>query len=264
MAITTEAGLQAAIQDGKRVRFYKVNAATALGVLFTSWRLPGSPPAGTTPTTTGAQLTRTSLGALAIPAASGTSYIAEWEGIATNPCTVLLADRLVEYAGLVGNVTTAQTVSALALPARATGATDVELWLEVFTSAGATAPGTVTASYTNQAGTSGRTATITGLPSGSLQGAGRNYQFNLQAGDIGVQSVQSLTLGTSTAGAGDLGLVLRRTMLTGYVPAANLGFYQSWAETDLQQCADAAALEVMWLSTSQAPNIAGAVRLAQG
>lgn len=266
MAITTRDGLVSAIAAGRTVQFNKASMTSSTGFVYTHFRNAGMPgAAGTAPTTTGVALSRTSTGAIPIPAPSATSYISSYEGVAANPGTLMLADRLIEFGGLSAAVTTAQTVSALALPSRATSATDVELWLEVYTVGGATASATVTASYTNQAGTSGRTATLVGgLPASGTQ-VNRTYQMSLQSGDTGVQSVQSLTLGTSTGTAGNIGLVLRRTLLTGAMPSANVGFAQGWAETDLQVCPDDACLELLNLTTNNNTGIVlGNFGIAQG
>lgn len=266
MAITTEAGLVTAIGNGKKIRFYKTMAAASAGIVYATVRQSGAPVAvPTNPTTTGTALSRTSPGALPILAPSGTSYVAEWEGATAFQASLMLADRLVEFGGLSGIVTSAQTVSALALPSRATGATDVELWMEIYVNAGTTAIASVTASYTNQSGTSGRTATLTGgIATNGLAQLHRSYQMDLQAGDTGVQSVQSLTLGTSSGTAGNIGLVLRRTLLTGPVKSAGGKFFQPWDATDLQQVGDDAYLEVMVLGSGSAGSIFGSVLLAQG
>lgn len=264
MAITTEAGLQAAILNARKVRFLKTFTQSNSGIWHTSFRIAGQPGSGgAAPASTGVTLSRTSAGALPIQPGSGTSYLAEVDAASTAAGTVALADRLVEFGGLVANVTTAQSVSALALPARASSATDVELWLEVYTAVGATPSPVVTASYTNQAGTAGRTATLVG-GLGASAPAPRTYQFALQAGDTGVQSVQSLTLGTSTATAGNIGLTLRRTLLTAFVPSIGTPSNQTWAETDLQVIPDDACLEVLYLNGSGNGTIVGSIRIAQG
>jgi hypothetical protein len=265
VSITTRDGLVSAMAAGRSVQYQKSSIASATGGITTHFRNAGTPAAaGATPTTTGIALSRSSQGAMAIPAASGTSYISSFEGVSTSSGCLMLADRLVEFGGLSGTVTTAQTVSALALPARATGALDVELWLEVYTAIGATPSATVTASYTNQSGTSGRTATLPGGITASWV-AGRTAQFALAAGDTGVQSVQSLTSGTSTGTAGNIGLVLRRTLLIGACPGNNIGFSQGYAETDLQICPDDACLELLNLTASTATGtILGNFGIAQG
>lgn len=266
MAITTQDQLVSAIAAGRTVQFYKGSAASTAGIpqaLFRSAGMPAS--AGAAPGTTGAALSRTTQGAMPIPAPSGVSYLSSWEGVLTTAGTVILSDRLVEFGGQSSIVTTAQTFSALALPSRATSATDVELWLEVYTALGSTASATVTASYTNSSGTSGRTATLVGGIPASL-GAGRTLQFALQAGDTGVQSVQSVTTGTSSGTAGNFGVTLRRTLLFGMSPANNLAWpSQGYAETDLQICPDDACLEVIVLSTgSNTGTLQGNFGIAQG
>lgn len=267
MAITTQDGLIAAIAAGRTVQFQKASATVAAGFFYSLFRTAGMPGAAGIPgTAAGQTLSRASTGAMPIPAPSGVSYISSYEGICGQPGSWILSDRLVETGALSGIVTTAQTVNSVALPARATGATDVELWLEIYTALGATASATVTASYTNQAGTAGRTAALSGGFPASGGPQGRSYQLALQAGDTGVQSVQSVTSTTSTGTAGAFGVVLRRTLLTGVVPAANLGWpAQGYAETDLQICPDDACLELICLAAAATSGqLMGNFGIAQG
>jgi hypothetical protein len=265
MAITTRDQLIAATAAGRTVQFNKANIATAAGEFMSLFRSVGMPGAATAPgTAAGQTLSRTSVGAIPIIAPSGTTYITSFEGTSSSACSLLLADRLVETGALSGIVTTAQTVNSVALPARASGALDVELWLEVYTALGITASPTVTASYTNQAGVAGRTATLAGgFPANTR--TGRTFQMGLQAGDTGVQSVQSVTSTTSTGTAGAFGVVLRRTLLTGPISSIGQGFVQGWAETDLQICPDDACLELMVLATTSVTGtVIGNFGLAQG
>lgn len=268
MAIVNRDQLISAIAAGRTVQFQKGSFnAIGAGQFITHFRAAGMPgSAGAAPATTGVALSRTSTGAMPIPAPSATSYISSFECVAGQAQTLILADRLVEFGGLSSIVITAQTVSALALPARATTATDVELWLEIYASGGATASASVTASYTNQASTAGRTATLVGGVPASGWGAGRTYQLALQAGDTGVKTVESLTIGTSSGTAGNVGLVLRRTLVFGPVPAANIApAPQGWAETDLQICPDDACVELISLaSTTSTGNIMGNFGICQG
>jgi hypothetical protein len=151
MAITTRDQLIAATAAGRTVQFNKANIATAAGEFMSLFRSVGMPGAATAPgTAAGQTLSRTSVGAIPIIAPSGTTYITSFEGTSSSACSLLLADRLVETGALSGIVTTAQTVNSVALPARASGALDVALWLEVYTALGITASPTVTASYTNR------------------------------------------------------------------------------------------------------------------
>lgn len=261
MAITTFDGLIAAMAAGPTIGFNKQSMGapgTGWGSLF---RSAGLPAAAAVPTSTsGVTLDRTSVGALPIPAPSATSYISSFECCATAVSTIAIADRLVESGGLNGTLTTAQTVGTPALPARATTATDVEMWLEWYTGTGATAV-TATVTYTNQVGVTGRTSTL--ALAASVPG-NRSLQMPLQAGDTGVQSVQSVLLSASTGSAGNFGVVLRRTLLTGPIVAANIGFVQGYAETDLQRLPDNACVEVMSLFNSGTGTILGNVGVCQG
>ena len=79
---------------------------------------------------------------------------------------------------------------------------------------------TVTASYTNQAGTSGRTTTSVNFWSGGLGQAtvpptANQVQFlPLQSGDYGVRAVASVTLSASTLTAGNFGVFLFKPLAT--------------------------------------------------
>ena len=265
MAIQTQDQLIAAMAVGRTVQFQKASVTAAAGFFIAAFRTAGMPGAATAPgTATGAALNRTSTGAMPIPAPSATSYITSYEGAMASAGTVVIADRLVETGALSGTVTTAQAVGSAALPARAAASTDVELWLEFYTATGATAVAAVTASYTNSAGVSGRTATLVGGLPANGGAANRTYQLALQAGDTGVQSVQSVTLGSTTGTAGAFGVVLRRTLLFGICPAASVGFTQGYAETDLQIVGDDACLELLVLATGNTGAINGNFGLSQG
>ena len=266
MAITSSYQLSTAIDRGRTITFYKASQTESAGFWYTLWRTAGNPaPNATLPTTTGTALSRTSVGAVQIPPASNTSYLAAWEGTSAVAGGWAVCDRLIEFGGLSGVTITAQTVSALALPSRATGATDVELWIEIMTAAGATASPTVTCSYTNQSGTAGRTATLIGGFPASGTPVNRTYQMSLQAGDTGVQSVESFTSTTSTTTAGSIGLVLRRVLQVAMVPMVTGRFSLGWADLDLQIIPDDAALEFMSLaSTTSSGAYQGNLAIAQG
>lgn len=266
MAITTRAGLVAAIASGRSVPYSKATTTTVAGFAYTLFRT-GQVPVGTAtiPATTGTTLSRTSVGAMWIPAPSGISYIVGGRISSSNLGTWMLADRLVEFGGLSGIVTTDQAVSALALPSRATSATDVELWLEMYSTAGGTAAPTVTASYTNSAGVAGHVATLVGGIPASGTVINRSYQFTLQAGDTGVKTVESVNLGSTTGSAGNLGLVLRRTLLmfpqVQTAPSLKIG----WAETNLQTCPDDACLEIMFNANgTSSGTMQGNLNIVQG
>ena len=74
----------------------------------------------------------------------------------------------------------------------------------------------LTVSYTNSGGTAGRTATLSAIVGSQVPATpviGTIVWFNLQAGDKGVQSIQSITLGTSML-TGSISLMITRDILT--------------------------------------------------
>lgn len=113
--------------------------------------------------------------------------------------------------------TTAQTVNSVAFPARdIQGTVNGEGCMIGLLVATATTNGavnnTATVSYTNEAGTAGRTATllaVTGWQIPATAVAGTIVWFMLAAGDKGVQSIQSVTLAASL-GAGAVSLLVGR------------------------------------------------------
>jgi hypothetical protein len=116
--------------------------------------------------------------------------------------------------GLVVTTTTAQAITPVAIPARDTfdtangdGVLAGFLVTTATTNAGAIT--NMTISYTNSAGVAGRTGTVTSFPATAVIGS--FIPVNLQAGDKGIQSVQSVTFGTSLA-AGAVSLVLYRVV----------------------------------------------------
>lgn len=268
MALTTRDQLVAALAAATDIPFYKASITSVAGFFYSLFRSSAGMPAASTlaiPTTSGRTLGRTDPGAIPIPAAgSNILYQAAVDLVGTTTGTLILADRLVEYGGLSGTSTSAQAVSAVALPTRAGTGVGCELWLDWYTATGSTASATVTASYTNSAGVSGRTATLVGGTPASVP-ANRAYRMALQSGDVGVQSVQSLTLGTSTGTAGNIGLTIRRPLAIWPMPAANIGQKWGYAETALSVIPTDACLELLVLATTTNTGaIQGMLAVAQG
>lgn len=202
------------------------------------WYLAGAPGAGLTPAVTagGVVLSSTSANVAGqIPhydPGSGNSYLARFSGAATQPGMLLLCDRLLQAGGTSGGAaigvttTTAQTINTTTLPARdRSGATagDGVMWgLEIITATGAGAA-TPSIGYTNQASTASRTASLvdTYVASSAI---GAFYRFGLQAGDTGIQSVQTLTLNVSMT-SGSIALIAYRVLASlelagAYIPNA--------------------------------------------
>lgn len=230
MAITTLDGALAGMQ-WPRYFAKNVTGTMVAGRPWSTWALAGNPGAGSFDNTlAGVALNSTSANVNGqIPftnPVSGNTYLARFQGGATIAGILLLCDRLWHNGGFTITSNTAQTVNSATWPARdANGTTNgdgVLLGLEISASAGAAAP-TITVSYTNQSGTSSRTATNS-FPTANSPAAGSFFPIGLQAGDTGVRSVQSLTLSASWV-SGTMNLVAYRVIaaleLTGaFVPNA--------------------------------------------
>jgi hypothetical protein len=84
-----------------------------------------------------------------------------------------------------------------------------EIWLEFNVAVSATAT-TITVGYTNELGVAGRTTVVTGSLSGY---ATRRIEIlSLQAGDKGIQKIDSLTVGGVVATAGSVNVLLVRRL----------------------------------------------------
>jgi len=230
MAITTLDGVLAGVQ-WPRYFAKAITPTLVAGRPQSLWGLGGNPGAGSFDTTlAGVALSSSSSNVNGqIPftdPVSGNSYLARFQGAATQAGTLLLCDRLWHNGGFTITLNTAQTVNSATWPARdvagATSGNGVLLGLEISAAAGAAAP-TITVSYTNQAGTASRTATNS-FATANSPAAGSFFPIGLQAGDTGVRSVQSLTLSASWV-SGTMNLVAYRVLAAleltaGFVPNA--------------------------------------------
>lgn len=200
----------------------------AAGVLHSLLYTAGRPGAGVAPTPGVAGAALTAYGGQ-IPHADAPAlqqtYLALFEAWASAAGTLLVCDRLWHNSGLAPTTTGAQTVNSVALPPRdRLGAVDgdgVLIGLEASTATtnGAAVTNT-TASYTNSAGTAGRTASL--LPNWPATAvAGTFVPFSLNPADQGVRSIQSITLGTSYGG-GAIHAVAYRILGAVGLPSANV------------------------------------------
>ena len=216
MAITSMDELVAALTgNGERIPFLRTAPASAIGPNgpYSLWKaLQGVPgvPTSNPPIGTGEACGRTTAGAIPFtaPGTEEQVYLAGLEFAVMSDGMVELYDRLVHTGGLSGTAITAQTVNSAALPARAAGGAGVEAWLECYTALGATSR-TATVSYTNQAGTAGRTGTVVLAASTK---AGEARPISMQSGDTGVRSVESVTLSATTGTVGEFGVTLLRRL----------------------------------------------------
>lgn len=186
----------------------------ATGFLYSCWKYDGIPGPGATPTTV-AVPTKALAGALPLTNAGGGRE--KWlvqaclnASVAADCPMILAYDRLLHIGGLDGTSTSAQTVGGTLT--RGTGYVGNMIFVEIYTAVGTTAR-TITASYTNQANTAGRTtaSTVFGGTAGTVgNDANLMIPLPLQAGDTGVKSVESVTINLSTGTAGNFGVTIAR------------------------------------------------------
>lgn len=226
MAITTIDGAVAGMQPPRQ--FAKAVTPTLVaGRPQSLWGLAGNPGAGSFDTTlNGVTLTGNAVnGQIArSDPGSGNAYLARLQAQATIAGTLMLCDRLWHNGGYTITATTAQNSTTPTWPARdingATSGVGVYLGLEISAAAGAAAP-TITIAYTNSSGTASRSATNLDATANSPT-AGAFYRIGLQAGDVGVQSVQSLTLNASWV-SGTMNLVAYRVLASLELTTGNVG-----------------------------------------
>jgi hypothetical protein len=261
-ALATMDDLVAALASRRLYNYWKVQPAlVAAWHPVSLWMSNGYPVAAGTPTAYGSNgdvLTRTSAG--------GMPYRAPTAGYDLHLLTLggqcrdgeglfVLYDRVWQCSGFSGTVTTAQTIPAFpALPARAGTGVGLRMFLEVYTAWGTT-DRTVTVIYTNSAGVAGRSATFETGAVGDLNAVGQMYELQLQAGDVGVQSIQSLTLSGTTGTAGNVGITLLGTIASVAVTGGCFMFESDLWRTGLPQIPDDACLAAYAVTGGTGPLI---------
>lgn len=152
---------------------------------------------------------------------TGANYLTELLMASSVNHTHQFFDVLWVNSGLVITTTTAQSITTPTLPARdINGTTNGEGCMIALLCTAAVGLAAVasnaTVSYTNSDGTAGRTATLSAIVGSQAPATpviGTLIWFNLQAGDKGVRSIQSITLGTSWV-SGTISLMITRDLAT--------------------------------------------------
>lgn len=207
MALADFAAYKAALENSSDFTAFTIPTFTVVaGRISDSWTT--QVPVGTAPTTAAAP-TRTTAGALEIQnGGAGVKGVVSARINLLNPGMYLLCDRLSHQGGLVGNVTTSQTTNlATAALTRHTDGVGVMMGLSVYTQIGSTGS-TVTVTYTDTADAS-KTSPAIMIGGTGFREAGRMLVVPLASGGVGVKSVQSLIINTTSTGtAGAFGVTL--------------------------------------------------------
>ena len=254
MAITTLAGVQSGQQWTRQ--FHKQSAASlTANALYSSWKWAGYPDAGTQDYTTNDGITLSSSSTPVLgqvdyrDPVSGNSYLARLQASIQNNNAayggiLFLCDRLwqcgKDHAGTAWDAGAAinSNITSPTWPARdnngSTNGEGVLLGIEIGTSktfnAGAA---TITITYTNSAGTGSRTGgSARTIPTSGNAAVGYFIPITLQAGDVGVRSVQNFT----TSGA-----LFNATSNS----TAQLVAYRVIAAVDIQQSGYTGAIDAL-------------------
>lgn len=135
------------------------------------------------------------------------------EGYSSIAANYLIYDRLAQIGALSGTVVTAQTCNISSTRYNtAQTAVGVQIAVEIGVAVGTTAT-TISASYTNQDGTAGRTTKLTAFGGTGNRELQRILFLPLADGDTGVLSVQSVTVTATTGTAGDFAVLLIKPLL---------------------------------------------------
>lgn len=158
-------------------------------------------------------------------------YLTQATFAATISNAYALYDVVWVNSGLTVTTTTAQTVNSVAFPARdnngSVNGNGYQIGIYAVAALGnAGVVSNSTISYTNSAGTAGRTATLSATVPNNFPATpviGTVVWFELQAGDTGVQSIQSVTLGT-TLTSGTASVFVARRLIDVPVTVINTVF----------------------------------------
>lgn len=270
MTITTLDGLVAALPTATTALINKASIATqGAGGWSSLWRATGTPTQGAIPAGA-ATCTDATTGALATIAAPGggqSVYLAAL-ALASGSAGLLVCvvDRLAHMGGLSGTTATAQTVGVDVSGLTTRRASDyrgVCWWLEVYTDIGAT-PVTATVTYTNAAGTTGRTTTLTIGGASPLNQDSRIFPI-IGSGGEAIQSIQSIQHAT-TGTAGSYGITATREIASvACPPVANYGANYDWAALALPTVADDACISfVVFCTTTSTGALIGSAKIVTG
>lgn len=235
MAITTADGWFAAAKQ--RLSIIKNFSANGLSAtqLVSMFDIGGTPGAGSLTLgniTTGLVPVATDVGFPLITAFGGgaTGYLASAQFRNSVACGAILYDRL-WHAGSVSMLALATTSFSAQpsytgrLPNAGADFGNLEILLEINAAVSATAT-TVSVNYTNEVGITGRTTGASSSLSGFLNR--RVLSVPLQAGDKGVQKIESVTVGGVVATTGTFNVVVARRLADFDVRISNGLDSQGW------------------------------------
>lgn len=243
----------------QRVTFCKTASRASLAAIpFSVFDQAGNPGAGTLAignTTAGVVPTDTTAGYPTINTFAGGAigYLAGVQFGSSVACRFTLFDCLFSAGAFAFNAS-ATLSSQPSYASRVLGGTDftnTEIWLECVTAF--TGNQTVAVTYTNQDGVTGRTTGT--IATGVAPIVGRMLQLPLQAGDTGVQKIESVTTPGTAATVGTFNVHVMRRLWSGRCRIANDGDAHDFTKTGMPQIFDTSALRLVVTADSTATGI---------
>jgi hypothetical protein len=131
-----------------------------------------------------------------------------------------------------------------------------EIWIEVVTAMTSATAWQVQVTYTNSAGTTGRTSIISAAQAAAALTVGKMFMIGLASGDTGVQKIESVIVTTGSATAGSFNvLILRPIWTSGRCMTANDGDIHDMLKTGLPLVYNDSALIMQVQADSTASGI---------
>jgi hypothetical protein len=240
-----------------------ITAVPIAGRPYSLWMIDGHPSGATSAPGGWANPDNTTQGGLlqADPGGGRSKWLMQFMASGLVAGTLYLYDRLGHIGNLSGTTTTAQTFTG-SLTRYTDGVGNFamyEIYGNTTSILGATAT-TMTMSYTNQAGTSGRTSPAVVIGGTGFREGNQARFIPLAAGDTGIQSVENADLVATTGTAGAWGITVGHMLGSAIVDQAGVGGWRDFI-TGLPGIAEIktdACLALLWEpSVTTAPEVHG-------
>lgn len=254
----TIASLDDYIASAKQmVTWIKTAARTTVAATwFSLFDIAGNPGAGTlagSSTAAGVVPTATTAGYPTVNAFGGAAvgYVSNVDFGSSVACRLALYDRLFlagAYAFNANTTLAAQPSYSGRVPS-GTDYSNTQIWIECVTAF--TGNMSIAVTYTNQAGTAGRTTGT--VATGVAPTLGRCIQLPLQAGDTGVQKIESVVATIATVGT--FNVMVLRPLWSGRCRIANDGDVHDLLKTGMPQVFATSALYALVNTDSTASGV---------
>jgi hypothetical protein len=245
MAITSLDGYIA----GAKQTIQQTRTATRTSVAlipFSVFDLAGLPGAGTlagTSTANGVSPTDATAGCPGIDFSTGTGYLGKVEYTSSVACRLYLYDMVFKagayaFTGGTTNLSSQPVISSRCPDYPGSGTVfgnGNQIWIEVSTAFLTGTSWQVQVTYTNSAGTGSRTSIISASQAAAALTLGKMFQLALQAGDSGVQKIDSVivTNGGTAMTAGAFNVLILRPLWSNRVTVSNGGGIDTMLQTGM-------------------------------